>query len=223
MNLLGVRFQNNKPNWFKRSIFIMSQESDLVCPGCGGEIVPDSTGEFGTCIFCGRKIRLIEKTIVEHTGTVKVDGIAGITEKLTSAYQNLEQNNIEKANKLYKEICELDPNNANAWWGRFICELSFAEYYGFKDKYQQTGPVVKAQILQELLQYADRAIELAESKEIKNFYIEKTQDYRDFIASIPQYLEELAKKEKKSKKTKLIVWLSIIGIAAIFIILGLVL
>lgn len=195
----------------------MAQESDLVCPGCGGEIAPDSTGEFGTCIFCGRKIRLIEKTIVEHTGTVKVDGIAGITEKLTSAYQNLEQNNIEKANKLYKEICELDPNNANAWWGRFVCELSFAEYYGFRDKYQQTGTEVKARILEDILQYADRAINLAENEEVKNFYIEKTQSYRDFIAAAPQCVEEETKVAVKKYIVSKIILVAVIAVVVIFI------
>ena len=112
-------------------------EQNLVCDNCGGTLAVDASGEIGTCIYCGTKKQLVEKVvnIIEHTGKVEVDGIATAAAKLTSAYQCLQTGNVEKANRLYKEITELEPQNPYAWWGRFLCEESFAQYYGFKDKY----------------------------------------------------------------------------------------
>lgn len=95
--------------------------------------------------------------------------------------------------------------------------MSFAEYYGFRDKYQQTGTEVKARILEDLLQYADRAINLAESEEVKNFYIEKTQSYRDFIAAAPQYVEEETKVAVKKYVVSKIILVAVIAVVVIFI------
>lgn len=158
-------------------------DQTLICDGCGGQLAVDESAEIGTCIFCGRKKRLVEKTIVEHTGKVEVDGIATSSAKLTSAYQALKQTNLEKANKLYKEICDLEPENPYAWWGRYVCEYAFAEYYRFKDKYGNSGSDVKANILLECLQYADNAIQYADT-DVKQIYIENSQSDRDFIEQV---------------------------------------
>jgi len=160
-------------------------EQNLVCENCGGTLVVDSNGEIGTCIYCGTKRQLVEKvvTVVEHTGKVEVDGIATAASKLTSAYQCLQTGNVEKANRLYKEITELEPQNAYAWWGRYLCEENFAKYYGFRDKYGNSDNITKANQVLEILKYADFAIQYAE-EDVRQKYIEETQEYRNFVEMV---------------------------------------
>lgn len=160
-------------------------EQNLVCANCGGALAVDSNGEIGTCIYCGTKRQLVEKvvTVVEHTGKVEVDGIATAASKLTSAYQCLQTGNVEKANRLYKEITELEPQNAYAWWGRYLCEENFAKYYGFRDKYGNSDNITKANQVLEILKYADLAIQYAE-EDVRQKYIEETQEYRNFVEMV---------------------------------------
>ena len=160
-------------------------EHSLICGNCGGTLAIDSSGEFGTCIYCGTKRQLVEKVInvVEHTGKIEVDGIVTSSSKLISAFQCLQTGNIEKANRLYKEITELDPQNSYAWWGRYLCEESFAKYYGFRDKYGNYDNIAKANQIVEILKYADFAIQYAEEN-VKRQYIEETQEYRDFVKNV---------------------------------------
>ena len=201
----------------------MSEIIELKCTGCGGEIVENITGEFGTCVYCGKKYRLIEKQIIEHTGTVIVDGIATVSAKLTAAYQSFLQNNVEKANKLYKEVCEIDPENPNAFWGRFLCELNFAEYYGYKDKYGNSSSIIKANIILDLLKYADLAIQYADD-ELKEYYQNFTQPYRDFVEEVRKQMAENQSKnnnlqrEPSSKTGIIISILVILGIIVYFLV-----
>lgn len=110
------------------------------------------------------KKQLVEKTVVEHIGKVDVDGIVTASSKLVSAYQCLQAGNAEKANLLYREITELEPQNPYAWWGHFICEESFAKYYGFQDKYGNDGNITKAnQILSILDEITMNIEELSDS------------------------------------------------------------
>lgn len=178
-------------------------EQNLVCANCGGTLAVDSNGEFGTCIYCGTKRQLVEKvvTVVEHTGKVEVDGIATAASKLTSAYQCLQTGNVEKANRLYKEITELEPQNAYAWWGRYLCEESFAKYYGFRDKYGNSDNITKANQVLEILKYADFAIQYAE-EDVKQKYIEETQEYRNFVEMVRN--QPAIQPQKKSNKKVII-------------------
>ena len=192
-------------------------DQNLVCANCGGTLAVDASGEFGTCIYCGTKRQLVEKvlTVVEHTGKVEVDGIATAAAKLTSAYQCLQTGNAEKANRLYKEITELEPQNPYAWWGRFLCEESFAQHYGFKDKYGNSDNITKANQVLEILKYADFAIQYADD-DVKQEYIAQTQEYRDFVESVRNQLnQQPVYQEKKSKKGLII---GIIILVVIFII-----
>ncbi|MBR3542945.1 MAG: hypothetical protein IKN82_04525 [Treponema sp.] len=171
----------------------------IVCAQCGGTLAIDSSGEYGTCIYCGTKRQLVEKTVtvVEHTGKVEVDGIATAASKLTSAYQCLQTGNVEKANRLYKEITELEPQNPYAWWGRYLCEESFAKHYGFQDKYGNSDNITKANQVLEILKYADFAIQYAED-DVKEQYIAQTKDYRDYVEMIRN--QPQTEPSKKSKK-----------------------
>lgn len=189
-------------------------QQDLVCPNCGGAMAVDSSGEFGTCIYCGTKKQLVEKTIVEHTGKVEVDGIATANSKLISAYQCLQAGNVEKANRLYKEITELEPQNPYAWWGRFVCEESFAKYYGFQDKYGNYDNVTKANQVLEILKYADLAIQYAQD-DVKQQYIQQTQEYRDFVESVRNGQIPQAEPQKSHKKLIIVIVVAVVVLIAI--------
>ena len=193
-------------------------EQNLVCDNCGGTLAVDASGEIGTCIYCGTKKQLVEKVvnIIEHTGKVEVDGIATAAAKLTSAYQCLQTGNVEKANRLYKEITELEPQNPYAWWGRFLCEESFAQYYGFKDKYGNSDNVTKANQVLEILKYADFAIQYAED-DVKQEYIARTQEYRDFVDSVRNQQNSMPAPKPQKSKTGLIIGVSILVIIFIII------
>ena len=190
---------------------------NLVCDNCGGTLAVNGSGEIGTCIYCGTKKQLIEKvvTVVEHTGKVEIDGIATVSAKLTSAYQCLQTGNVEKANRLYKEITELEPQNAYAWWGRYLCEENFAQCYGFRDKYGNSDNITKANQILEILKYADFAIQYAEEDDVKQTYIEQTQEYRNFVESVKN--QPMVESPKKSKKGLII---GIIVVVLFFIILA---
>ena len=45
-------------------------------------------------------------TVVERKG--KIEGIAAVASKLTSMYQYLQTRNVEKENRIYKEIAEME-------------------------------------------------------------------------------------------------------------------
>lgn len=190
-------------------------QQDLVCPNCGGSMTPDSSGEFCTCIYCGTKTQLVEKTVVEHTGKVEVDGIATVSSKLLSASQCLQAGNTEKANRLYKEITGLEPQNPYAWWGRFICEESFAKYYGFQDKYGNDDNITKANQILEILKYADLAIQYAQD-DVKQQYIQQTQDYRDFVESVKNGQIPASEHKKSDKKLIIGIVVALLVLISIF-------
>lgn len=195
---------------------------NLVCPNCGGNIAIDSSGEFGTCIYCGTRKQLVEKvvTVVEHTGKVEVNGIATVSAKLISAYQCFQSGNVEKANRLYKEIIELEPQNAYAWWGRFLCEESFAKYYGFQDKYGNSDDETKANQVLEILKYADFAIQYAEP-DVKETYIQQTQEYRDFVDFVRNNISEQPDKPQRKNKLGLIIGIIIVVIIVLIVLANL--
>lgn len=85
---------------------------NLICPGCGGDIIVDENQDFGYCKYCGRKIMLHEH--------VKVDGLASelIENKLRSAdafWGN--HHNYSEALKLYNEVAHEAANDYRGWWG----------------------------------------------------------------------------------------------------------
>lgn len=173
---------------------------DLKCEGCGGDLAIDKTGEIGTCIFCGRKRQLVEKTktVIEHTGKVEVDGIATVEAKLASAHNYIVQDKIDNANKIYEEILNIEPKNAFAWWGRYTCEMTISEHYGFKDKYGHSGLRVKANILENNLKFAESAVEYAEG-DVKKGYEELVAQRRDEIQKLRDEADKIDKRNRIMK------------------------
>lgn len=153
---------------------------ELKCKQCGGDLVVDENNNYGTCIYCGTKYQLQHQTNSSLTAVV-IDGIATTDSKLTRAHQLIQENNLEAANKLYKEILIASPENPYAWWGRYLCESSFSEYYGYKDKYGNSGIYTKAQIISQNLNLAYSAIAHASA--------EIAEEYKKIIAEKEQFVE----------------------------------
>ena len=162
----------------------------LECSKCHckdiGNFEFDKSGKFFVC-DCGAINKLYDSyTIVKHEGTVEVDGIATKNSTLDRANQLLSNREYDKASKKFKEVLELDPTNHEAWWGRFICETYFASYYGYQDKYGNSSPYIKANIIYEnLIKYAYKAIEYAPA--------DYKENYKKAIAEDEQYVMILTK------------------------------
>lgn len=115
------------------------------------------------CNVCGAINPMYDELhIVKHIGKVEIDGIATISNLATRARQLLEENNYDGALKLYKKILEHECDNHVALWGCYCCEKGIAAYYQYHDKFGNSGPKVKANILADLiLKYGDKAVKNA--------------------------------------------------------------
>lgn len=84
----------------------------LSCSGCGGEIILDDSQEFGYCRYCGKKV-IVKPRII-------IDGIVKdmIENKIKSAetFWNTHKNR-EEALKLFNEIAREASSDYRGWWG----------------------------------------------------------------------------------------------------------
>lgn len=135
------------------------------CKECG---TVDSTkftlfGNAFKCNVCGAINPLYDHyNVLVHTGSVEVDGIAATGNLLSRARNYLDRANYDKALKLYKQVLDIDIKNHIAWWGCYCCEKGIAAYYKYCDKFGNSGPYTKANILTDLInQYGVKAIENA--------------------------------------------------------------
>ena len=78
-------------------------------------------------------------------------------------------------------MLRIKPNCHEAWWGLFICNSAFDSYYGYQDKYGNSGPLTKASIMLETInKYANRAIQYAPPAQADR-YRQAISDDIDFI------------------------------------------
>lgn len=139
------------------------------------------------CNVCGSINPLYDSYNVvrhEHVGNIKVDGIASVESLLARARQYLDNSNYDNALKLYKSVLEKDATNHIAWWGCYCCEKGIAAYYRYTDKFGNSGPRVKANILAELInKYGNKAIDYAPGG--------YSQSYRDALKPDIQFVESV--------------------------------
>lgn len=97
----------------------------LKCTSCGADIELDDSREFGFCKFCGTKLMLVEKVEIKHTGTVSVDGIQSVKEKIDNyniiAKNSFLENDYIKARSYLEMILKLDSKNSLAWLN--LCKI----------------------------------------------------------------------------------------------------
>lgn len=147
-----------------------------VCTRCGGNLKVDDIdlNGFCECLFCRTKYKVID--------VITVDGLPTVKTLLTNAEFNIQDNKLEEAVKLYKEVIKIKPNCHEAWWGLYICNDAFDRYYNYEDKYGNKGPMITANIMENTLNsYAKRAIDFAPPKEAEEYKskIQPTLDYID--------------------------------------------
>lgn len=127
-----------------------------VCVNCGGSLKVDDTdlNGFCECEFCHTPHKVID--------IITIDGLPTVKSLMLDADIAKNDGDYEKAVKLYNEVIKIKPNCHEAWWGLYICNDYFDNYYQFKDKYGNSGIQTKAAIMQNTIQkYANHAIEFA--------------------------------------------------------------
>lgn len=146
----------------------------LKCSSCGANLEVDEELTVGFCQYCGAKFILNERIDVN----IKIDN--GNSNKIKMAYEYIDENNYEKAEKLFKNVLNDDITNHEAWWGRYICVTFYSRYYGYTNRYGETSNVIKAEIIYDNLKYAYKAIENA-PQDIAEQYKMKIAEAENFV------------------------------------------
>ncbi len=167
----------------------------LICKQCANTDMNKMNftegGKYLYCNVCHSKTPLYDAFVVyKEDVTDRVEGI------ITMAQHMMDSGDYEHAIKKCKNALELAQDSHAAWWGIFVCERAFAAYYGFEDQYGNSGPIVKANILIDLIQqYANPAIEYA-GPDIAALYQEAIADDLQFIANVANGTTQPPKKKR---------------------------
>lgn len=149
-----------------------------ICSNCGGRINVDDVdlNGFAECEYCFTSHKIID--------IITIDGLPTAKSYLMVANQAINDKLLEKAVEYYNKVIEIKPNCHEAWWGLYICQNAFDEYYGYEDKYGNTGILTKASIMHDTLKrYAYRAIEYAPFEASQGYKLE-IQQKESFIQSV---------------------------------------
>ena len=93
----------------------------ISCPSCGANIELDDSREFGFCSFCGTKITQ-DKIVVEHRGSVKINGVANTKSLLDRAKLFLEDQKFNEAYQYCERALDIEPQNPEAYLIRLMAE-----------------------------------------------------------------------------------------------------
>ena len=148
-----------------------------VCNQCGGNLKVDDVdlNGFCKCEYCGTNHKIID--------IITVDGLPTAKSLLMNAEFSKKDGNLEKAVKAYKDVLAIKPNCHEAWWGLYLCNAAFDNYYGYEDKYGNRGPLTKASIMENTIKkYAEHAIEFAPPSE--------AEKYKQEIAPQLEYIKD---------------------------------
>ena len=87
------------------------------CPSCGADIEVNPELEKSICQFCGSTILIqdaIAKIKVEHSGTIKVDGIQGESDLIELAKKHIQFNRTDNALDVIEEVLKSNSYNMDA-------------------------------------------------------------------------------------------------------------
>lgn len=93
----------------------------LKCPSCGAALDIDDSRELAFCSYCGTKM-VQEKTVIEHRGTVSVDGIATKKNLIQRASVYLKDGDFFNAEIYFNKTLDADPKCSQAYWGLLLCK-----------------------------------------------------------------------------------------------------
>ncbi len=147
---------------------------ELRCKSCGANLKVSEGSEVFSCEFCGAKLTH-EKIYHEISGTVKIDGIAGVDEMLERASILLKNDRFAQASELYDRILEVSPRCAEAYWGKLLCEYTVSNPSDFIERSQDITDDKNYRL----------AVDFAEG-ETKKFYMnigeQSAEAYEKFIS-----------------------------------------
>ena len=103
----------------------------LKCPSCGANANLDDSRQFGFCSYCGAKI-VQDKTIVEHRGSVKIEGTVTASSLLERATLMLRDGDFANADIYYDRVLDIDPHCAAAYWGKELCSIRIRKEAGLE-------------------------------------------------------------------------------------------
>lgn len=92
------------------------------CPSCGADVQLDDSREFGFCSYCGAKV-VQEKIVVEHRGTVRIEGTVTADTLLERGKLMLKDGDFANADMYFDRVLDGNPRCAEAYWGRELCYL----------------------------------------------------------------------------------------------------
>ncbi len=124
------------------------------CPSCGANIELDDSREFGFCNYCGAKI-VQDKIIVEHRGTVKIEGTATADTLLERAKIMLHDGDFANANTYFDRVLDIEPHCSEAYWGKLCCKLHAPDNVALQ-KYQYS--ILEEPVYKKAIEYADAAL-----------------------------------------------------------------
>ncbi len=99
------------------------------CPSCGANANLDDSCDFGFCSYCGAKI-MQDKIVVEHRGSVKIEGTATADTLLERATIMLRDGNFSNADSYFDRVLDIDPHCAAAYWGKELCSIRIRKEEG---------------------------------------------------------------------------------------------
>lgn len=166
-----------------------------ICNNCGGKIQVDDIdlNGFAECECCHTQHKVID--------IITIDGLPTAKTYLLNANRAIEDGDLDKAVDLFNKILEIKPNCHEAYWGLYSCQCAFDSYYGYRDKYGNSGALTKATMMSNaLVKYAYRAIKYAPSEQAMKYKlaIKETEDYINLAKSgqLDQSSHDLSGKNK---------------------------
>ena len=126
------------------------------CPNCGATMEFDETRDFCFCQFCGTKV-VPEKIVIEHKGSISVDGISTLNNTLERAEISLRDGYFEKAKGYFNKALDINPRCAQAYWGLLLCKYQAKNDADLVDK--TSGRISNIENIPEYknsLKYADK-------------------------------------------------------------------
>lgn len=166
----------------RREYGIMAKDR-LMCKHCANTDVEKMSftqgGKYLHCCVCNAETPLYDAYIVYK------EDLSERVESLVSLGQHMmDTGEYDHATRKFKAALELAQDCHAAWWGLYVCEKYFAAYYGYQDKYGNSGSVVKANILADLIdKYGNMAIKSAPD-EIASLYCDSISDDRRYIQGV---------------------------------------
>ncbi len=142
------------------------------CPGCGSPVELDDSREFGFCTYCGAKV-MVDRMIVEHKGSVKIDNSEFVQKNLQNARRALSKEDWEEVEKYYNIVEQNAPHNMEAVffsaYGKALLSLTDTDYFKREQKFKVLNNSIsvlndyfeetdenKEEVLKRIAEYVDK-------------------------------------------------------------------